>query len=92
MADGQRRVPLCCLAWERQSATAAQGAPGGCNLGGEGMMMYVSKARIGKSKARIRRDFFPLHVINLKEMMHSDSWAPKRMSAESISFFKNTEL
>lgn len=92
MADGQRRVPLCCLAWGRQSATGAQGAPGGRNLGGEGLMMYVSKARIGKSKARIRRDIFPLHVINLKQMTHSGCWAPKQMSVESLSLFKNTEL
>lgn len=53
----QRRVPLCCLARGQQSVTAAQGAPGGRNLGEKDD--DVSKARIGKSKARIRRVFPP---------------------------------
>lgn len=79
MADGQRRVLLCCLASGQQSVTAPQGAPGGRNLGEKAD--DVSKARIGKSKARIRR-ISPLHVINLKQMMHSDCWAPKQMSVE----------
>lgn len=80
MADGQRRVPFCCLTRERQSATAAQGAPGGHNLGEKDD--DVSEARIRKSKARIKGFFSPFPVINLKQMMHSGRWAPKQMSVE----------